>query len=56
MEKKWELLGKKHGLGMGKEGIVEMGLGFKKWVLEGSRVKSRRCEDLEMKRESIVET
>lgn len=41
MEKKWELLGKKHGLGMGKEGIVEMGLGFKKWVLEGSRVKSR---------------
>lgn len=46
MEKKW---GNKYGLG-------EMGLGFMKSVLGEIRVNSRRCEDLEMKRESIVNT
>lgn len=46
VEKKWE---NKYGLG-------EMGLGFKKWVLGEIRVNSLRCEDLEMKRESIVNT
>lgn len=42
------LLGEKNGIG-------RMGLGFKKWVLEGSWIKRRRWEeDLDMKRESIV--
>lgn len=52
MEKKQELLGKK----CGNEGLGEMGLGFKVWVLGESRMNSRRCKDLEIKRQSIVET
>lgn len=45
MEKKKELLGKKLRLGMENED-----LGFKKWVLEETRVSNRGCEDFEMKR------
>lgn len=52
MEKKQELLGKKYG----KESLGEMVSGFKKWVLWESRENSRRCKDLEIKRESIVES
>lgn len=41
----------------GKEGFRDVGFGFKMWACDEIRVRKLwKCEDLEMKRESIVES